>query len=211
MLAQRTKKLIGLLPSSHTLVCFLSIEFRSGKVHDNHEPNSSETEKVRPTVIEGLRIAVIDYYHPHLPDAKVKILETQFFDDQRLVLLYKLDDSSNTFIGLVPHHDLGYHDIYHSLNVGSIKTREHLVHDLINGDNLSQENKSRAVPMPITQCRLLTASDDSVGSLAVNGKAGRTVACVLDGRGIALETLDLEGDSDAGDEIEMEDSIAQDE
>ena len=32
--------------------------------------------------------------------------------------------------------------------------------------------------------------------LAVNGRAGRRVACVLGGDGIELETLDLEGEED---------------
>jgi len=37
-------------------------------------------------------------------------------------------------------------------------------------------------------------------SLAVNGRAGRRVACVLDGRGLVMESIDMEGD---GEDIEL--------
>lgn len=38
-------------------------------------------------------------------------------------------------------------------------------------------------------------------SLAVNGRAGRRVACVLDDKGTTMEALDLEGD---GEDMEAE-------
>lgn len=64
--------------------------------------------------------------------------------------------------------------------------------------------------MAIKRCRALATGDDGVGGLAVNGKAGRTVACVLDGRGTVLETMDMESDPDGGDEsVYMDDSINQ--
>ena len=37
-------------------------------------------------------------------------------------------------------------------------------------------------------------------SLAVNGRAGRRVACVLGEEGLALEVFDMEGEEDEGDE-----------
>ena len=37
-------------------------------------------------------------------------------------------------------------------------------------------------------------------SLAVNGRAGRRVACVLDGEGTGLEMFDMEGDDEDGEE-----------
>ena len=40
-------------------------------------------------------------------------------------------------------------------------------------------------------------------SLAVNGRLGRRVACVLDSAGLALEVLDMEGEEGEEDE-EME-------
>ena len=36
--------------------------------------------------------------------------------------------------------------------------------------------------------------------MAVNGRAGRRVACVLDGEGTGLEMFDMEGDDEDGEE-----------
>lgn len=54
--------------------------------------------------------------------------------------------------------------------------------------------------MPIKRSRVLSVGREGDVSLAVNGRAGRRVACVLDSRGV-LETLDLEGD-ETGEESE---------
>lgn len=35
-------------------------------------------------------------------------------------------------------------------------------------------------------------------SVALNGRVGRRVACVLDGQGTNMETVDLEGDAEEG-------------
>jgi len=48
-------------------------------------------------------------------------------------------------------------------------------------------------------------------SLAVNGRVGRRVACVLDNRRTTMQSLDLEGDGedtedDAGDELDTDDA-----
>lgn len=48
--------------------------------------------------------------------------------------------------------------------------------------------------VPITKCRRLTACKGGSISLAVNGRVGRRVVCVLDGDGTTMEILDMEGD-----------------
>jgi anaphase-promoting complex subunit 4 len=53
--------------------------------------------------------------------------------------------------------------------------------------------------LPIEQRRMLAGCKDGGVSLAVNGRAGRRVACVLDDRGLALEILDMEGEGEAED------------
>ena len=66
--------------------------------------------------------------------------------------------------------------------------------------------------MPIVQSRPLGAACATGGvTLAVNGRAGRRVSCVLDEAGLTLEVLDMEADEDedvelegAGDEDEAE-------
>lgn len=57
--------------------------------------------------------------------------------------------------------------------------------------------------VPITKCRRLAACRGGSVSLAVNGRAGRRVVCVLDGDGTTMEVLDIEGDADDESETEM--------
>jgi len=53
--------------------------------------------------------------------------------------------------------------------------------------------------MVIKQSRPLVGCADGAVSLALNGRAGRRVACVLDGEGVGLEILDMEGEAEAED------------
>lgn len=58
-----------------------------------------------------------------------------------------------------------------------------------------------SIPMPIRGRRELAYGGSGPVSLALNGRVGRRVACVLDGQGTNMETLDLEGDAEQdGDE-----------
>jgi hypothetical protein len=58
-----------------------------------------------------------------------------------------------------------------------------------------------SVEIPIKRCRELTCRNGNV-HLAVNGRAGRRVACVLDDRGTTMEVLDMEAEDeeDGGEE-----------
>lgn len=64
--------------------------------------------------------------------------------------------------------------------------------------------------MPIKRCRQLTACRNGSVCLAVNGRVGRRVVCILDGEGTRMEILDMEGDEEmeAEDETEMDSSGA---
>ena len=53
-------------------------------------------------------------------------------------------------------------------------------------------------------CRELVGCREGTVALAVNGRAGRRVACVLDGEGLGLEVLDMEGEEEEVEEEEME-------
>ncbi len=44
--------------------------------------------------------------------------------------------------------------------------------------------------------QVLASSQRGAVSLALNGRAGRRVACVLDSTGTSLESFDLEGEAD---------------
>lgn len=59
-------------------------------------------------------------------------------------------------------------------------------------------------PIPIKRRRQLTACRDGSVSLAVNGRAGRRVVCILDGDGTTMDILDMEGDEDMEGEDESE-------
>jgi anaphase-promoting complex subunit 4 len=60
-------------------------------------------------------------------------------------------------------------------------------------------------PIPITKCRRLSGCKNGPVSLAVNGRAGRRVVCVLDVDGTTMEVLDTEGEELEGEEeAEME-------
>jgi len=65
----------------------------------------------------------------------------------------------------------------------------------------------RSARIPIKRCRRLAACGNAEVSLAVNGRVGRRVACLLDNTGTAMETLDLEGD---GEDVEGEDDAEAD-
>lgn len=59
--------------------------------------------------------------------------------------------------------------------------------------------------IPITKCRRLSGWKSGSVSLAVNGRVGRRVVCVLDDDGTTMEVLDMEGEEQEGDEeAEME-------
>lgn len=62
-------------------------------------------------------------------------------------------------------------------------------------------NQLPSVRIPIKRCRALVGCKTGGVSLAVNGRVGRRVACVLDSKGITMETLDLEG---YGEDMEVE-------
>lgn len=55
--------------------------------------------------------------------------------------------------------------------------------------------------MPIIQSRSLAGCRKGKVTLAVNGRVGRRVACVLDDSGLALEILDMEGEEDEAEEM----------
>lgn len=50
--------------------------------------------------------------------------------------------------------------------------------------------------MAIKQSRPLAGCKDGAVSLALNGRAGRRVACVLDNRGLELEIIDMEAEAE---------------
>lgn len=59
---------------------------------------------------------------------------------------------------------------------------------------------------PIIQSRALKGCREGGVTLAVNGRAGRRVSCVLDGTGLAVEVLDMAGEEE---ERELEEEAGE--
>lgn len=57
--------------------------------------------------------------------------------------------------------------------------------------------------MPIKRCRDLPGCRQGSVSLAVNGRVGRRMACVLDSTGLTVEVMDMEGEAEEIDESEV--------
>ncbi|KAI0695596.1 anaphase-promoting complex, cyclosome, subunit 4-domain-containing protein [Cytidiella melzeri] len=130
----------------------------------------------------------------------IEVLDAEFFDEQVLIIVYRpLDQEQGaTSIATIGYADLVYEDAPPG-HVASV-TREGLMLDLL---QRVRDGQIAAVPIPMIGCRdLVGCQDGSTVSLAVNGRVGRRVACVLDSAGQALEVLDMEGEEDEEDEME---------
>lgn len=67
-----------------------------------------------------------------------------------------------------------------------------------------------STPIPIKKSRTLAVCKEGPVSLAVNGRVGRRVVCVLDVNQSMLEVLDLEGDDAEDETVEHEeDDVAE--
>ena len=65
---------------------------------------------------------------------------------------------------------------------------------------LTPRHQLPSVRHPVKRSRALAGCTAGEVSVAVNGRVGRRVACVLDGKGTVLETIDMEGGGDEVDE-----------
>ena len=121
---------------------------------------------------------------------------------------------------MLHYRDVEYQKLPHGDDV-NWGTREEMLHYCMelwkNGQVTRMSEHSAAgtdimlqmVPIEITvnRRRLLSNCRDGGISLALNGRVGRRVACVLDGTGTSLESFDLEGE---GDDVEDADDTAAD-
>ncbi|KAA1468251.1 hypothetical protein DENSPDRAFT_877957 [Dentipellis sp. KUC8613] len=127
------------------------------------------------------------------------LLNVDFFDDDDLVVVLRpLNDSKKTYVATVEYASLSYQTVEAEEYVREV-SREELVGDAL---RRWQDGQLTSVPMPIKRSRALAAGEGGEVSLAVNGRAGRRVACVLDEEGLVLEALDLEGEE--GEETDEE-------
>lgn len=67
--------------------------------------------------------------------------------------------------------------------------------------------QTSSVPLRLIQARPLIGCREGTVTLAVNGRVGRRVACVLDDAGTTLEVLDIESPyEDEAEEMQTEDT-----
>ncbi|KAG8702267.1 hypothetical protein FRC09_004839 [Ceratobasidium sp. 395] len=125
----------------------------------------------------------------------LEILDLEFFDDDALVLVVRTKEPQDrAFIATVMYRDVEY-----SNAIGEddrvCHSREALVERAM-GEY--ESGRLCGTTVPIERSRELRAWGGGPARLAVNGRKGRRMACVLDEAG-ALEVLDMEGDEDEAD------------
>ncbi|CAL1695872.1 unnamed protein product [Somion occarium] len=120
------------------------------------------------------------------------ILDAEFFDEQDMIVVYRLDDPGPTFIATVDYANVNYRSLG-SETVRDIKSREEAMNDVL---QRMRNGELSPVPLPINQTRALSGCREGRVTLSVNGRVGRRVACVLDDAGLILEVLDMEGEVD---------------
>ncbi|KAJ6575135.1 anaphase-promoting complex, cyclosome, subunit 4-domain-containing protein [Mycena capillaripes] len=126
----------------------------------------------------------------------LEILDAQFFDDSCVVIVYRIRNQP-AFIATVGYSELEYQELGPTEYVKT-PAREDLMH---RATELWEQGQLASIPMPIKGRRELAYGGSGPVSVALNGRVGRRVACVLDGQGTNMETLDLEGDGEQeGDE-----------
>ncbi|KAJ7706158.1 anaphase-promoting complex, cyclosome, subunit 4-domain-containing protein [Mycena rosella] len=128
----------------------------------------------------------------------LEVLDAEFFDDSSVVIVYRIPGQpGKAFIATVGYSELDYQELGPAEYVKA-PSREDLMQRAM---ELWEQGQLASIPMPIKGRRELAHGGSGPVSLALNGRAGRRVACVLDGQGTNMETLDLEGDAEQeGDE-----------
>ncbi|KAF5390354.1 hypothetical protein D9757_002903 [Collybiopsis confluens] len=117
-------------------------------------------------------------------EIRVDLLALEFFDEESLVMVYRTDQELQA-----PESSVRL-------------SRESLIEVALQDLGAGQLGGSRY--LSIKQSRGLKRCKTGTVSLAVNGRVGRRVACVLDNEGMYLETFDLEGDEGEDGEITLE-------
>ncbi|KAI6031817.1 anaphase-promoting complex, cyclosome, subunit 4-domain-containing protein [Pisolithus microcarpus] len=129
------------------------------------------------------------------------ILNADFFDDEVIVLVYRIKGTQGPiYVGTMNYTMLRYQKLESEEYVSGSSQRDMIV------DMLQRWKEGHVVSggIPITKCRRLSACKGESISMAVNGRVGRRVVCVLGNDGVTMEVIDMEGDEvEADEESEM--------
>ncbi|VDB99616.1 unnamed protein product [Peniophora sp. CBMAI 1063] len=122
----------------------------------------------------------------------IDLLGFEFFDDESLVAVYRHRDQEQTWLGLINFTAVGQQF------VATEETLEGIAREEIAWRTMqrwrSGEFASSAIRL--ARWRAMTACRGEDFHLAVNGRKGRRIACVLDLESNTMETLDLAADED---------------
>ncbi|KAG6813275.1 hypothetical protein H0H92_012689 [Tricholoma furcatifolium] len=116
------------------------------------------------------------------------LIEVDFLDSEYLVMVYQLHgNDSTTHIAMMNYSDLSFQ----TTEVRHLEAREEVMFQVI---EQWKQGRLSAIRVQVERTSTLTGGKGSL-SLALNGKQGRRVACVVDSKG-TLEAFDLEGDDE---------------
>ncbi|KAF9466261.1 anaphase-promoting complex, cyclosome, subunit 4-domain-containing protein [Collybia nuda] len=177
---QLTQSLLVTLPPEHQLSLFVfSLQF------DNE---ASETL---------IKISVALLERAFSTGGEFELAANDFFDDESIVIAYRLrGDNQPTYLATFDYSGLEY--ITLPLN-SRFSVREELVHSVL--EQWSQGNLPSS-PITIKRHRSLKRFPSDTLSFALNGRAGRRVACILDSKGTTVESFDMEEGEDAEEDSE---------
>ncbi|KAJ8522524.1 hypothetical protein ONZ45_g896 [Pleurotus djamor] len=130
----------------------------------------------------------------------VDLHDVAFFDDESVVIIFQATNKSGSmFAATASYNDLGYQLIVSGEDV-TVPDKEDMMLGIIEAWKNGHLRSSR---YPVTRRRRLNLADPGKVKVAVNGRAGRRIACVLNEQGTTMETLDMEGDGeDIGGDVE---------
>ncbi|KAI0312628.1 anaphase-promoting complex, cyclosome, subunit 4-domain-containing protein [Amylostereum chailletii] len=151
-----------------------------------------------------LRLAVLDCeLNRDGGTTAIFLLDVEFFDDESLVVVYRVRNPEGqrgpTIVGTIGYADLDFGGIEDA----NMCSQEEVAKE---AERRWKAGEVASVPMPIKRSRALSGCEDGKVTLAVNGRSGRRVACILDVDGGVLEVLDLEGDGEEEEEEEEEEA-----
>ncbi|OBZ78996.1 Anaphase-promoting complex subunit 4 [Grifola frondosa] len=129
----------------------------------------------------------------------IELLDAEFFDENVLVLAYRVKDQQGpASIATVGYSELIYNTIELGEDVNGL-AREALMLEVL---QRLKDGQLGSVHVPVIQSHRLTGCSEGKVTLAVNGRAGRRVSCILDDSGLTMEILDMEGEEEEEEEVE---------
>lgn len=153
----------------------------------------------------------------------IDLLDAEFFDRKHLVVVFRPrsaggdeDEGAETTLATVQFAAVEFH-IVEEAETKDIKTREALIAKVLRRvqtgvvrvlayllDRADKLLQMPATPLELLQSRTLAGCTKGAVVLAVNGRQGRRVTCVLGEDGTALEVFDMDAEEDEDEEVEVE-------